>query len=51
MGNRDKRGREKKKPKTKESREKSRPATPVIARRPATPPAQPPTNTGSVESA
>ena len=34
MGNRDKRGREKKKPKKKESRETRKPARPTVERKP-----------------
>jgi hypothetical protein len=45
MGNRDKRGREKKKPK-KQGNPKSRPTSPLAAIRPAAPSAQQPTNTG-----
>lgn len=37
MGNRDKRGREKKKPKKKESKEKSRLARPAAENKPAVP--------------
>ena len=51
MGNRDKRGREKKKPKKKEiSGEKSRPARPVPEYKPPVPTPQQPTNTSSGES-
>ncbi len=50
MGNRDKRGREKKKPK-KQANEKSRPGIRVAASKPAVPSAQQPANTGSTESA
>jgi hypothetical protein len=49
MGNRDTRGREKKKPKKKEIKQTSGPARPVVVYKPAPPPAQQPTNTGSGE--
>jgi hypothetical protein len=49
MGNRDKRGREKKKPK-KQGIEKSRPKGPSVVIRQPMPPAQP-ANPGSTESA
>ena len=47
MGNRNKRGREKKKPKKKEIKQSSRPASPVAEYKPAAPATQQPTNTGS----
>lgn len=50
MGNRDARGREKKKPKKKEIKQTSGPARPAPVYKPAAPAApaaQPPTNTGS----
>jgi hypothetical protein len=50
MGNRDKRGREKKKPKKQETRETSRRARPVAENKPAVPAAQQPTNAGSADS-
>jgi hypothetical protein len=50
MGNRDKRGREKKKPK-KQGIEKSRPKGPVTVIRQPMPPAPQPANPGSTESA
>jgi hypothetical protein len=50
MGNRDKRGREKKKPKQKESKEKSRPARPATEYKPPAPATQQPTKTESGES-
>jgi hypothetical protein len=50
MGNRDKRGREKKKPKKKEIKQSSRLARPAPEYKPAAPTAQQPTNTGSGES-
>jgi len=49
MGNRDARGREKKKPKKKDIKQKSAPARPAAVYKPAAPAAQPPTNTGSGE--
>jgi hypothetical protein len=48
MGNRDARGREKKKPKKKEIKQKSGPARPAIVYKPAAA-AQQPTNSGSGE--
>ena len=51
MGNRDKRGREKKKPK-KQGVEKSRPKSPVTTiRQPFTPPAPQPASPGTTETA
>jgi hypothetical protein len=50
MGNRDKRGREKRKPK-KQGNVKSRPTSPAVAIRPAVPPAPAPSNTGPTGSA
>ena len=47
MGNRDARGREKKKPKKKEIKQKGAPARPVAVYKPTAPAAQQPTNTGS----
>ena len=49
MGNRDARGREKKKPKKKEIKQKSAPSRPAAVYKPAAPASQPPTNTGSGE--
>ncbi len=49
MGNRDTHGREKKKPKKKDIKQKSAPARPAAVYKPAVPAAQQPTNTGSGE--
>jgi hypothetical protein len=49
MGNRDKRGREKKKPKKKEIKQTSGPARPAAVYKPVAPAAPQPTNTGSGE--
>jgi hypothetical protein len=47
MGNRDARGREKKKPKKKEIKQKGAPARPAAVYKPTSPAAQQPTTTGS----
>jgi hypothetical protein len=47
MGNRDTRGREKKKPKKKEIKQKGAPARPAVVYKPAPPAAPPPPNPGS----